>query len=58
MKNRDRQRSNRARKQELLEKRDICGVKDLTPYYAVKRIINKEKMPQRTNKSHLSVLGA
>ena len=37
MKDRKRQRENRRIKnrEELLEKRDLCGVKDLTPYNAV-----------------------
>ena len=37
MKDRKRQRENRRIKhrEELLEKRDLCGVKDLTPYNAI-----------------------
>ncbi len=40
MRDRARQRRNRRIKhrEELLEKRDICGVKDLTPYNAVLRM--------------------
>lgn len=40
MKNRDRQRKNRKLKQkeERLDKRDVCGVRDLTAYNAVEQI--------------------
>ena len=40
MKDRKRQRENRRIKnrEELLDKRDQCGVKDLTPYNAVLRM--------------------
>lgn len=40
MKNRDRQRANRKikNKEERIEKRDYCGVKDLTIYNAVRQI--------------------
>lgn len=43
MKNRDRQRANRKLKEELLDFRDVCGVKDPTPYEAVKEIIAEMK---------------
>ena len=39
MKNRNRQRHNRRVKEEMLDLRDMCGVKDSTPYEAVKEII-------------------
>ena len=41
MKNRTRQRANRKIKEEMLELRDMCGIKDPTPYEAVKEIINE-----------------
>lgn len=41
MKNRERQRANRRLKEQLLDIKDICGVKDPTPYEAVKEIINE-----------------
>ena len=46
MKNRDRQRENRRRKEEKLELRDFCGIKDPTPFEAVKNIIRKESQTQ------------
>lgn len=47
MKNRIKQRLNRRRKEEYLERKDICGVDDPTPYEAVKIIIRESKMPRR-----------
>lgn len=41
MKSRKRQRLNRRIKQELLDLRDSCGVKDPTPYEAVKEMIKE-----------------
>ena len=41
MKNRNRQRLNRRIKQEMLDLRDSCGVKDPTPYEAVKEMIKE-----------------
>ena len=41
MKKRTRQRANRRLKEEMLELRDSCGVKDPTPYEAVKNTINE-----------------
>ena len=41
MKKRTRQRANRRLKEELLELRDSSGIKDPTPYEAVKKIINE-----------------
>lgn len=43
MKNRDRQRRNRKMKEEKLDRRDICGIPDPTPYEAVKNIIREQK---------------
>ena len=47
MKDRKRQRKNRKRKQkeEMLDKRDGCGVKNLTPYNAVLHMIHKNAEP-------------
>lgn len=39
MKNRDRQRHNRRKKEQLLSMRDICNVSDPTPHEAVKELI-------------------
>lgn len=48
MKNRSKQRLNRKNKQVLLDRRDICGVKDPTPYEAVKKIIQEsQRQPKR-----------
>lgn len=44
MKNRNKQRLNRKRKEERLERRDICGVYDPTPYEAVKNLIKRQTM--------------
>ena len=41
MKNRKRQRANRKLKEEMLEIRDSCGIKDPTPYEAVREIVNE-----------------
>ena len=49
MKNRNRQRHNRRVKEEMLDLRDMCGVKDPTPYEAVKKIINKFENNERRN---------
>ena len=40
MRDRKKQRANRRirHREQLLEKRDLCGVKDLTPYNAVLRM--------------------
>ena len=43
MKNRNRQRSNRRIKEELLASKDVCGVRDPTPYEAVKNTISEFK---------------
>ena len=50
MKNRKRQRANRRIKEELLELRDSCGVKDPTPYEAIKLIIRNQKNFERGTK--------
>ena len=42
MRNRARQRANRKLKEEMLDLRDLCGVKEPTPYEAVKVIIINE----------------
>ncbi len=47
MKNRIKQRANRLLKEELLDRKDSCGVDDPTPYKAVKEIIRASKMPRR-----------
>ena len=39
MKNRKKQRHNRRIKKELLDRKDMCGLNDPTPYEAVKEII-------------------
>ena len=46
MKNRKKQRANRRIKEEMIDIIDTCGVKDPTPYEAVKELIkefNKKK---------------
>lgn len=45
MKSRERQRANRRTKEELLNLRDECGVKDPTPYEAVKELLNEFRRP-------------
>ena len=46
MKNRKKQRHNRRIKEELLDRKDMCGLNDLTPYEAVKEIIKEFKKKQ------------
>ena len=46
MKNRKKQRHNRRIKEELLDRKDICGLNDPTPYEAVKEIIKEFKKKQ------------
>ena len=41
MKNRIRQRANRRKKEEMLDYRDICGIKDPTPYEAVRNMLTE-----------------
>ncbi len=43
MKNREKQRHNRRVKEEMLERKDTCGLNDPTPYEAVKEIIKEFK---------------
>ena len=50
MKNRTRQRANRKIKEEMLELRDMCGIKDPTPYEAVKEIINELRKNKERSK--------
>ena len=47
MKNRDRQRANRRMKEEMISRRRECGIKDPTPYEAVKNMIRTERMNAR-----------
>ena len=44
MKNRKRQRLNRKLKEERLNRKDICGVADPTPYEAVNNILKEENV--------------
>ena len=46
MKNRKRQRHNRRIKEEMLERKKLCGVSEPTPYEAVKEIIKEFKKRQ------------
>lgn len=46
MKNRKRQRHNRRIKEEMLERKNLCGVNNPTPYEAVKEIIKEFKKRQ------------
>lgn len=55
MKNRDRQRHNRRVKEEMLDLRDMCGVKDPTPYEAVKEIIKEFKHRNESKGSNISL---
>ena len=55
MKNRDRQRHNRRVKEEMLDLRNMCGVKDPTPYEAVKVIIKEFKHRNETQGSNISL---
>ena len=50
MKNRARQRANRKINEEMLELRDMCGIKDPTPYEAVKEIINELRKNKERSK--------
>ena len=47
MKNREKQRENRRKKyrEEAIERHNNCGVKDLTAFNAVNRIIKGDKTP-------------
>lgn len=46
MKNRNKQRRNRKIKEEMLDRKDMCGLNDTTPYEAVKEIIEEFKKKQ------------
>lgn len=46
MKNREKQRHNRRVKEEMLDRKDMCGLNDPTPYEAVKEIIKEFKKKQ------------
>lgn len=46
MKNRRKQRHNRKVKEEMLDRKDMCGLNDPTPYEAVKEIIKEFKKKQ------------
>jgi len=43
MKKRIKQRKNRRKKEEILKRTDICGVKDPTPFEAVINIIEERR---------------
>lgn len=43
MKTRAKQRANRKLKLAMLDRRDICGVKDPTPHEAVKELIEESR---------------
>ncbi|MBP3233913.1 MAG: hypothetical protein J6M65_05775 [Eubacterium sp.] len=49
MKKRDRQRTNRRLKEQMLDLKDACGINDPTPREAVKEIINEFRMNRRKN---------
>lgn len=55
MKNRNKQRANRRFKEEMLELKDICGIKDPTPYEAVKQIIKENKYKYESKGSNISL---
>ena len=55
MKNRERQRHNRRVKEEMLDLQDMCGVKDPTPYEAVKEIIKEFKHRNESKDSNISL---
>ena len=50
MKKRTKQRANRRLKEEILELRDSCGVKDPTPYEAVKEMIREIRKNNKTRR--------
>ena len=43
MKNREKQRNNRRKKEEMVSQKDLCGIYDPTPHEAVKRIVHKSR---------------
>lgn len=46
MKRRDKQRANRKLKEAILNRKDICGLNDPTPYEAVNNMIKEFKKKQ------------
>lgn len=46
MKNRKKQRHNRKIKEEFLDRKDMCGLNDPTPYETVKEILKEFKKKQ------------
>ena len=52
MKSRKRQRANRRLKEQMLDLKDSCGVKDPTPYEAVREIINEMKSSKERRGRH------
>ena len=57
MKNRDRQRHNRRVKEEMLDLWNMSGVKDPTPYEAVKEITKEFKHRNESKGSNISLYG-
>lgn len=55
MKSRNRQRLNRRIKQEMLDLRDSCGVKDPTPYEAVNEMIKELRSDYEKKGSNISL---
>lgn len=55
MKNRDRQRHNRRVKEEMLDLRNMSGVKDPTPYEAVKEITKEFRHRNESKGSNISL---
>ena len=49
MKNREKQRANRRMKQEFLSMRNDMGIKDPTPYHAVKHMVEQEKKASKSS---------
>ena len=48
MRNRNTQRKLRKAKEEKLDRRDFCGIRDPTPYEAVRNIIMQERKTATT----------
>lgn len=46
MKKRNKQRANRKIKEEMINRKDMCGINDPTPYESVKVIIKEFKRKQ------------
>lgn len=49
MRDRSRQRANRRMKQEFLSMRNDMGIKDPTPYHAVKHMVELEKKASKSS---------